>query len=286
MIKEAEDIVLLTKIVAKNEYLNRKNAGSFLTTTCLSALEYQAVHEGVLLCEKQRRSVLAFLELGKAINNHYDHRNYSNDQIRRLQDQIEQTGLKGEEFAIFYSGLRDVERNRPDPWTEPLADVGKITKYREQTNTINIAASVVSMGGAHMSDLVTPRHEFTDSTPTWIKGMHQYVMAMQIVDDQIGWKEDLNKKRPSFFTGLCPKELLAMNTCKLPDNDIQSVFNQMDVLYDAYIGNATLMCKDASALRTAIGMFHILSNYKFVNSMFKIQGKSPVTLVDETDLRK
>jgi hypothetical protein len=286
MLKEAEDFGLLAKTVLVNEQSRRATSGGFLTTACLSALEYTAAHEGVIFTPQQKQSVLAFLELGKAINNHYDQRGNKDGYYQTLRKQIENSGLNGYEFVDFYSQLRDIERHRPDPWNEQEPIPDSVRRYRETTNAVHLSAAIVSMGGMSMRELITPTHDFKEDAPSWVIGMYNYVMAMQVVDDKFGWKADLSKRRPSFFTGYCPPAVLQMQPDQIPDDVVENITEQMNSEFRHYMGQAITASRDTTALRTAVNVFNSISEPRVLGGFFRFQQRASLNLVNESDLCK
>ncbi|MDO8488262.1 MAG: hypothetical protein Q7S31_03015 [bacterium] len=190
----------------------RKKRGTKFRVACEAALTYVARQQEQAIDPVEEDSLGDILALGIIANNHYDLGELAAGTYRQLR---RRTSLP--DYRQYFANLRMVERNRPDPGVAAY----QIIKYREQVNAISLAMSVSAVGLGHYEEIVDPEtFMFNPDVPRWIRGLFFSVMALQVVDDQVGWRGDSSQNRPSFYTafksdGLTHEQIMArMNQLK------------------------------------------------------------------------
>lgn len=252
MRKEIVDFALAVKCVFENNPIRSKFDAGVLTLGCLAALDYRMRHEQILLTDKKRHDAFVFLQLGKIINNYHDSCFLDESNYRKLRRDLFSTPLRNDQFNFFFKKIAGLERVRPNPWSSKTSCFEQIKRYRSQVNLVYWTAACVSIGIARTDELITSDLEYTPSSPTWFHGMHDALLALQVIDDKIGWRGDLRLKRPSFFTALCPQNFLNFQPERLPPQAVETTFRRMDEEFTAYTARAKQELPDDYGLLTAI----------------------------------
>jgi hypothetical protein len=110
--------------------------------------------------------------------------------------------------------------------------------------------------------------------------MHSCLLALQVIDDQIGWKGDLRQKRPSFFTGLCPERYLRISPDSLPLHEVLGIYEEMDKNFWFYMNKSKTEIPESYALRQSIMFLKLTPTLLRLKWYKSLQASSGVELVN------
>lgn len=275
---KVQDLALIARCVVGNDRVRREFKSGVLTLGCLSAFDYIMAKQGTELMNEQKRRVFAFLELGKVINNYYDDTNpLARDSYKKNRRELFGSGLRRDDFRFYFKAVADLERSRPNPWQLDGKRRETIEDYRYKTNLVYWAAACAVGGVAPITELVDPNYQYTSSAPVWFRGMHDYLLALQVIDDQIGWKGDVRGKRPSFFTGFCPRRYLDLEPETIPDEIVAETFRSMDERYSFFKHRADCQIPAAYAMSLGISLLKFVpalvrsKNYRVVQEFTGVE---------------
>ena len=149
------------------------------------------------------------LDAGVLVNDHYDTAYLDVNQYLRETLPIRQNEFANKQFKQYFSVIRSLERERPQ-----AGNTEACIAYREKTNLISLAVNASLAFEIPLDTLINisdkANPEITSDTPNWFTSLYYVIMALQVVDDLIGYRGDTLHHRPSFFTayGLLPNEYL------------------------------------------------------------------------------
>lgn len=184
-------------------------------TFCIAAMDYVSWGIGYSgLGSEERENLREVLKMGIAVNNFWDEGWFDKESFGRARRVITGKGLSGD-FHTYYGDVIDLERNRPKPEEGFLA----VSEYREKVNIVSLGISCAAAGLGKYGELVSEDRLIANESPLWFKDLWNTVMALQVVDDMIGWAGDVQHSRPSFYTALAIGE-------KMPRNQVVKTLNR------------------------------------------------------------
>lgn len=181
-------------------------------TLSLAALNYMEVeHENGGLSNSQKTLTEAGVNLGVIANDYFDQGLVQREAYMANREKIAELHASGQ-YIRYYKDLTYLERNRPNAnqmsWDEAVL-------YRERVNAVSLGGMLSVAGMAQYEDLIDENKLIRASAPIWVKNMWNVVMALQVIDDQMGWKGDSMNNRPSFYTGLNSKNVCHKKKIKI-----------------------------------------------------------------------
>lgn len=258
MLERLSDIATAAKSFKKVH--RERGTSGFLTSSCATALEYILQRRNLGgLSQEQIQNLFQFLEVAKMVNNYYDDHELHPDyrDVRRNLRGMDDGSI--DFYKDFHRRVKVLETTRPDPWNEDV-DVNEICAYREAVNAVYLATACASAGISDSESFLcyegdTP--QYSETAPEWFIGLHKGLVALQVVDDMIGWRGDVKQRRPSFFTCLADKQMIN-EPSRITNNDIDTVFDTMRTLFDMYVNETKFYLREDWALITGIeGLIHV-----------------------------
>lgn len=165
----------------------------------LAAVEYINENIGAGdISEKQKLCLISALKLGVIINDYWDEGGFSKEEYRKRRTFIQKNGLSSD-YICYYRDITNTERERPNPQQAKPEDV---FRYREQMNAISLGGVCAMTGMGSYTSFVGEDKLIARDAEIWFKNLWNIIMALQVIDDQVGWVGDTNSKRPSFYTAL------------------------------------------------------------------------------------
>lgn len=245
-------------------------------TFSIAALDYIASTNGIEFTRDDKQRLDVFLELGILINDNFDLGQLNHTRYSELRRNLQHESATVALFREYWGKIRFLERTRPKPGQEE-----KCIAYREATNLVSIAACCSASFNIPVGEFVDGEmwDSFSDKCPNWFKGLFFSVMALQVVDDMVGWRGDQKANRPSFFTA---KGLVDANKASVINNRHE----EMSVYFKKYADLA--LHEGSDVLVPIIGFAYGL---KFVLPGFMEQIKrrrvsSPNPLFSSRDIKE
>ena len=175
----------------------------------MSALDYLGYQQNRNFCgDVSRKAVERILRLGKLINDYYDLGRLDSRNYIAERRALKRNGGTLSDYLFYRKQISRLEKARPIPPACGNEGKEKIFRYREQTNLVSLAMACVAGLGLNFEDLIdTEDLKIAENAPVWFEGLFSLVMALQVVDDWVGWRGDLGAKRPSFFTAFIREDI-------------------------------------------------------------------------------
>lgn len=238
--EKLDNVARAAEAVTKNLYLKEAEFHPF-RVACLSALEYAASAKGIEFAEENKVCAALTLSLGVDINEFYDSQKLDPERYKYKRRKLRNLSPNAVEvYKKYFAVTRNLERNRPCPESDEENLSTEITEYREKVNLISLAANCAVAFNQKIENFVNIRNnavDFNTDTPSWFKGLYYAVMALQVIDDRVGWKGDLDNRRPSFFTAFLP-QAGNLEELKKPGKISKAVLEKMDQLFEDYLTKA------------------------------------------------
>jgi len=203
----------------------------------MTALDYLGYQQNGNFCDDMsRKAAWRILRLGKLINDYYDlgcldKRGYIAEK-RALREDREVLP----DYSLYRTQISRLEKARPIPPIPGDEGEERIFRYREQTNLVSSAMVCVAGLGLNFEDLVDTKDlKIAENAPAWFEGLFSLVMALQIIDDWVGWRGDLGAKRPSFFTAFIGEDISPEN---ISSEQLKEIFVLMNEKSKGYLSRA------------------------------------------------
>lgn len=165
----------------------------------MAAVEYINANTGRdPLTVRQRENIQGAIKLGVIVNNYWDEKILAYGEYRQRRRTIGRNGL-ATDYRRYYRDITSVEKNRPDP---RVSNSDEVFEYREKLNAVALGGVCAMAELGRYYDFINEDQQLKTGTENWFSNLWKIVMALQVIDDQIGWVGDVKHNRPSFYTGL------------------------------------------------------------------------------------
>jgi hypothetical protein len=178
----------------------RERPGTSLRCLCVAAFDFAARAEGRPLDREKRKALGCLLDLGAMINDHFDQGHFRKNAYRELRRRLADNAGSRIVFREYFRRVRQAERNRPKlriAYGENLFE--DVVRYREQVVRLSLSAlTAIAFGRPEVAGGDWGRH-FPDADECLVN-LFAFVMLIQICDDLLDWREDLEAGLPTFVT--------------------------------------------------------------------------------------
>ena len=205
--------------------------GDELRACFLTALTYTAKMYDLDFPACRYRVAQDMLTLGIAINDHYDVGYLDTKNYRQSRQSVCAHPFNQEQYRVYFKTIRKIERGRPSP-----GNPQDCIAYRKQLNLVSLAINCSFAFQVPLEDMINtqPQVSLKKTTPVWFQPLFHTIMALQVVDDMVGYRGDFLNNRPSFFTAFNKSqgEDLSNSNC------VRQHFAQMEELFCTYFNQA------------------------------------------------
>ena len=178
-------------------------SGAKFRVLCVTALDYTSRVMGYGFSRRERDVVFSILTLGIKINDYYDTGFLDRQAYIGLRRGLRENPPALQVYRLYRSAISRLEKTRPNLDHFQEDRTLRVIDYRERTNLISLAANCAVAFGQRLSDFVDISGDnlrLKVDAPYWFRGLFYTVMALQAVDDVLGWRDDLENGRPTLFT--------------------------------------------------------------------------------------
>ena len=184
----AKDLFCATAALVSNlPAFFRRHPQTPLRVLCIMALDYLSRKEGHPLSPMRKRALAYALDVGAAINDHFDEKNLSASSYRDMRRTLAKMLADHVIWSGYYRDLRRVECERP---LLPCS-YESVVRYRE---------SVVEISLTFLLAVAGVPADSTQSQIPLLRVLFPVAMLAQLIDDVMDWRHDLQWSLPSFIT--------------------------------------------------------------------------------------